>query len=76
MTYVYPQPYIHGKTDPYYPIPRAENRQHYQLYLQEAEQIKSRVLFAGRLADYKYYNMDQAVARALTLFNEIKEKKV
>ena len=76
ITFVYPQPYIHGTTDPYYPIPRAENRQLYQLYLKEAEQIKSRVLFAGRLADYKYYNMDQAVARALTLFNEIQEKKV
>ncbi|MFD1957444.1 UDP-galactopyranose mutase [Paenibacillus thailandensis] len=72
ITYVYPQEY-NQDGDPYYPIPRAENRQLYNLYLQEAEQIKDKVLFAGRLADYKYYNMDQAVARALTLFKEIKE---
>lgn len=71
ITYVYPQDYLPGITDPYYPIPRKENRQLYQLYREEAEKIKDKVLFAGRLADYKYYNMDQAVARALTLFNEI-----
>ncbi|GAX89831.1 UDP-galactopyranose mutase [Effusibacillus lacus] len=76
ITFVYPQQYNPGKTDPYYPIPRAENRQLYNLYLKEAEQIKDRVLFAGWLADYKYYNMDQAVARALTLFKEIAEKRV
>ncbi len=70
VTLVYPQQY-NQKTEPYYPIPRAGNRQLYGLYQAEAEQIKEKVLFAGRLADYKYYNMDQAVARALTLFKEI-----
>jgi UDP-galactopyranose mutase len=38
--------------------------------LSEAESLSKKVLFAGRLADYKYYNMDQAVARALGVFEK------
>ncbi|NOV04277.1 UDP-galactopyranose mutase [Paenibacillus planticolens] len=72
ISYVYPETYTIGKNEPYYPIPRDENKERYRLYQAEADKIKDKVLFAGRLADYKYYNMDQAVARALTLFhNEI-----
>lgn len=66
----YPQAHIPGETVPYYPIPRAENRQRYEAYQNEADKLKRTVLFAGRLADYKYYNMDQAAARALKLFEE------
>lgn len=66
----YPQAHIPGQTVPYYPIPREENRQVYELYQREAEKLKKTVLFAGRLADYKYYNMDQAAGRALKLFEE------
>lgn len=76
ISYVYPQNYMAGKNEPYYPIPRKENRERYSLYLTEAEKIKDTVLFAGRLADYRYYNMDQAVARALTLFKDIENKRV
>ncbi|WP_410514017.1 UDP-galactopyranose mutase [Paenibacillus sp. BR2-3] len=68
ISYVYPQKYEPGVNEPYYPIPRNENRELYKLYQAEADKIKDKVLFAGRLADYRYYNMDQAVARALTLF--------
>ncbi|MFC5447350.1 UDP-galactopyranose mutase [Paenibacillus aestuarii] len=75
ISYVYPEEYIAGKSDPYYPIPREENKELYRLYQAEAEKIKDKVLFAGRLADYKYYNMDQAVARALTLFKEIVQEE-
>ena len=64
----FPQAYMPGRNDPYYPIPRAENRDRLSLYLKEAEKLKGRVLFAGRLGDYKYYNMDQAVIRALGIF--------
>ena len=66
----YPQSYQLGKNDPYYPIPREENRERYALYENEARRLKRTVLFAGRLADYKYYNMDQAVARALRVFEK------
>lgn len=66
----YPLPYIRGKNDPYYPVPREENQEIFARYQEEAAALKGRVFFAGRLADYRYYNMDQAVARALSLFEK------
>jgi UDP-galactopyranose mutase len=50
--------------DPYYPVPRPENRALYQKYRGLAEQT-SGVTFLGRLGTYRYYNMDQVVAQAL-----------
>ncbi len=68
----FPQPHIQGKNEPYYPIPRPKNRERYNLYLREANKLNGTLFFAGRLADYKCYSMDQAVARALALFeNEL-----
>jgi len=61
--YEYPQ----GEGDPYYPIPRAENAALYRQY-QELADATPGVHFVGRLATYKYYNMDQVVGQALTLF--------
>ncbi len=66
----FPQAYVIGRNDPYYPIPRVENRDRLSLYLKEAKKLNGSVLFAGRLAEYKYYNMDQAVTRALGLFEK------
>lgn len=67
----YPQAHIPGENDPYYPVPRDENREHYERYVALAtERYGDRLLFAGRLADYKYYNMDQACGRALSLFDK------
>jgi UDP-galactopyranose mutase len=56
--------------DPYYPVPRPENAELYRKYHLLAAQEKN-VYFAGRLATYKYYNMDQVVAQALTLYKKI-----
>ncbi len=70
LLYEYPQPHVVGKTTPYYPIPTEANKEQYALYRTEAEKIKKTVLFVGRLANYMYYNMDQAVASALTLFKK------
>ncbi|HEV2209351.1 MAG TPA: UDP-galactopyranose mutase [Verrucomicrobiae bacterium] len=55
--------------DAYYPIPRRENTDIYQQYQVLANQAG--VHFVGRLATYKYYNMDQVVAQALTLYARI-----
>ncbi|MDF5722506.1 MAG: UDP-galactopyranose mutase [Rhizonema sp. PD37] len=66
----YPQAYVPGKNDPYYPIPREENRDRYDFYLKEVEKLNGTVIFAGRLAEYKYYDMDQAALRALSLFEK------
>ncbi|GEA16565.1 UDP-galactopyranose mutase [Moorella sp. E308F] len=68
LVYEYPEAYRPGENDPYYPVLREENREVYARCLEEAKKLKGTVLFAGRLADYKYYNMDQAVERALKLF--------
>jgi UDP-galactopyranose mutase len=56
--------------DPYYPVPRPENNELYRKYEALAEDTPN-VHFVGRLATYKYYNMDQVVAQALTLCSKI-----
>lgn len=65
---VYEYPRADG--DPYYPVPRPENTDLYKQYKTLAEKT-SNTLFVGRLATYKYYNMDQVVAQALMLFKRI-----
>ena len=67
-TLVYEYPTMDG--DPYYPIPRPENAQLYSRYQKLAAQ-KRGVHFAGRLGTYKYYNMDQVTAQALSLYARI-----
>ncbi|HEV8082107.1 MAG TPA: UDP-galactopyranose mutase [Chitinophagaceae bacterium] len=65
---VYEYPKADG--DPYYPVPRPENAELYKKYQQLALATPN-TFFAGRLATYKYYNMDQVVAQALTLYKKI-----
>ena len=67
-TVVYEYPQKDG--DPYYPVPRPENSELYKRYQTLALGLKS-VYFTGRLATYKYYNMDQVVAQSLTLYKKI-----
>ena len=66
----FPVPHVFGCTEPYYPVPSAATQAQYERYREMAAEISDKVLFAGRLADYRYYNMDQAVARALMLFEK------
>ena len=56
--------------DPYYPIPQPQNAELYAKYKALAD-AQSNVYFAGRLGTYKYYNMDQVVAQALTLAEKL-----
>jgi UDP-galactopyranose mutase len=67
IVYEYPR----AEGDPYYPIPRPENEVTYKKYKALAEQTPG-VHFVGRLATYKYYNMDQVTAQALSLFKKLK----
>jgi UDP-galactopyranose mutase len=69
VVYEYPQ----ADGDPYYPVPRPENAELYNKYKKLADQTPG-VHFVGRLATYKYYNMDQVVAQALTLYKKLTEK--
>lgn len=60
--------------EPYYPIPRPENADLYHKYRALAEATPG-VHFCGRLATYRYYNMDQVVAQALTLYAKLSGAK-
>ena len=62
--------YPMSEGDPYYPIPRPDNRELYRKYAALAA-AQRRVTFVGRLAEYKYFNMDQVVASALTTFEDL-----
>lgn len=66
VVYEYPT----NEGDPYYPVPRPENAELYKKYHQLTLAAKD-VHFTGRLATYKYYNMDQVVAQSLTLYKKI-----
>jgi len=62
--------YAKAEGDPYYPVPRPENAALYRKY-QELAEATPGVHFLGRLGTYKYYNMDQVVAQALTLYGKL-----
>ena len=66
ITYEYPS----AEGDPYYPVPRPENEALYQRYQLLARSCPD-VWFVGRLATYRYYNMDQVVGQALATFRRI-----
>jgi len=66
VTYEYPR----AEGDPYYPVPRAENRALYKQYQALAEQERNTV-FVGRLGTYQYYNMDQCVGQALATWRRL-----
>ena len=67
---VYEYPRADG--DPYYPVPRPENAALYKRYEAEAEAMTN-VTFVGRLATYRYYNMDQVVGQALAAFKRLQK---
>lgn len=60
--------------EPYYPVPNEKNQKVYDLYKREAEKLTD-VYFVGRLANYKYFNMDQAFKNALELFESLEAAK-
>jgi UDP-galactopyranose mutase len=69
ITYEYPS----AEGDPYYPIPRPENQELFKKYEALAD-ATSNVTFVGRLATYRYYNMDQVVGQALATFRRLDER--
>ncbi|MFA6541882.1 MAG: UDP-galactopyranose mutase [Bacteroidota bacterium] len=56
--------------EPYYPVPNEANASLFRLYEKESDKLKA-VRFVGRLATYRYYNMDQVVAQSLKTFETI-----
>lgn len=59
--------------EPYYPFPTKECKAQFALYQKEMDK-ESKVYFLGRLAQYRYYNMDAVVAESLRMFEEIRRK--
>ena len=55
--------------EPYYPVPNEQNKLLYKKY-QEMTKLEKNVTFAGRLASYKYFNMDQAIENALMIYEK------
>ena len=68
LTYEYPS----AIGDPYYPIPKAENQALYKKY-EALAMATPNVWFVGRLATYRYYNMDQVTGQALATFRRIQD---
>jgi UDP-galactopyranose mutase len=68
LTYEFPS----AVGDPYYPIPKPENQELYKKY-ERLALVTPNVWFVGRLATYRYYNMDQIVGQALATFRRINE---
>lgn len=69
----YPENFGPGQ-EPYYPIPAPDARALYQKYSERAT-LEKNVTFVGRLATYRYYNMDQVVGMALAEFDRLKHNR-
>lgn len=67
--------YSMAEGEPYYPVPNPENGALYERYraLAEKDEAAQKICFVGRLASYKYFNMDQAILNALEIYDNLKE---
>ena len=71
LSYEFPK----SKGDPYYPINDKRNRNIFKKYKKLIKNLeKKHIYFEGRLAKYKYLNMDEVIERALNLFGKLKKK--
>jgi UDP-galactopyranose mutase len=75
ITYEYPIEYKADITEPYYPVNDATNNKKYFQYKNLAEKEKN-IIFGGRLAEYKYYDMHQVIESALNKIEEIHENNL
>lgn len=69
VTWEYPVEYIPNKTDPLYPVNDEENNKKYLKYKKLSENEK--VMFGGRLAEYKYYDMDDVIISSIDFVKKI-----
>ena len=70
VTFEYPTEYKTNYTEPYYPVNDEENNQKYLQYKNLANQEKN-IIFGGRLAEYKYYDMHQVIESALNTIKNV-----
>ncbi len=71
----YPSLATSKEEEKYYPIPRGDNFAIFKKYKEKSLQEKN-TIFIGRLAEYKYYNMDNVVSQAIEIFDNIKTKEI
>jgi UDP-galactopyranose mutase len=69
VTWEYPTEYKASETEPYYPVNDNENNIKYQKYKELINQEKN-IIFGGRLAEYKYYDMHQVIESALNFIKK------
>ena len=74
VSWEYPRVYKAGITDPYYPVNDFKNNSIFLKYKEESELLKDNVLFGGRLAEYRYYDMHQVIESALNFITKELEK--
>jgi UDP-galactopyranose mutase len=73
VAYEYPEPHEKGKNEAFYPIPNHKNYLLYKKYYEKTQKLND-VLLVGRLGQYRYFNMDEAVHNALSIFENIKTR--
>ena len=71
LTKEYPETYVAGNTEPYYPVNDSENNAKYNKYKELADNTFD-TFFGGRLAEYKYYDMDDVINSALNFVKTLK----
>jgi UDP-galactopyranose mutase len=71
LSYEFPDTYADGKI-PYYPINDEKNGKLAQVYNEKALTLAPRYYFLGRLANYRYFDMDDTILEALKLFTKLK----
>ncbi len=73
VSWEYPEKYVAGKTEPFYPVNDRKNNLIYSKY-NDLAKMESNVMFGGRLADYKYYDMHNVIEKALNFVDSIARK--
>lgn len=71
LTNEYPQDYVKGENEPYYPIGSEVNNKKYNKYLEELMKISKNIIPLGRLAQYRYFDMDDAIMEALKVSSRL-----
>ena len=71
VTWEYPQEYIIDETEPHYPVNDIINNEKYNLYKKKSSNLKN-IFFGGRLAEYKYYDMDDIIESCLEFLDKLK----
>ena len=71
LVYEYPLDHDYKTTIPFYPINSEENSKIHKEYVEITNRKFPNMFLSGRLADYKYFNMDQVIAKSLTLFDSL-----